>query len=397
MTTRAAGRATVTADEAAGLLGVRLQTVYAYVSRGLLSRTHLRDGAGHRVSGFDRDEVLRLVRERARRRTGSLDLFVETDVTLLDPKGRLAFRGVSVETLLGCRFEDVAELLWSADGRLVEAAVWGLDDAPRELVERVTAALPPGSTDTDRLRVAVLALAGSDPDRHDLGREHVASVGRLAVQAGVAALPLRQDAVLDGAIEARLWPRLTVRPPTPDGLEALRTSLVLLVDHELAASTMAVRVAAGTGADPWLLLLTGLSALGGPLHGRASVLVGELLAARAAGEDTSYGDSPPPGFGHSVYVDADPRAEALLDRVARLDPVGWPVVEQLLLDVSASHQLSPNVDLGLAALGRALGFVAGAGETVFALARMVGWLAHGLEEGPHGIRFRARAVYTGDR
>jgi len=190
-----------------------------------------------------------------------------------------------------------------------------------------------------------------------------------------------------------------VRPATPDGLEALRAALVLLVDHELAASTMAVRVAAGTGADPWLLLLTGLSALGGPLHGRASVLVGELLAARAAGGDllASYGASSPPGFGHTVYVDADPRAEALLDRVARLDPAGWPVVERLLLDVSASSQLSPNVDLGLAALGRALGFVPGAGETVFALARMVGWLAHGLEEGPHGLRFRARAVYTGGR
>ena len=99
-----------------------------------------------------------------------------------------------------------------------------------------------------------------------------------------------------------------------------------------------------------------------------------------------------PGFGHLVYTDADPRAEALLDRVARLDPDGWPVLERLLLHVARDPGLSPNVDLGLAALARACGWVDGAGETVFALARQVGWLAHGLEEGPHGLRFRGRAA-----
>ncbi len=53
-------RGHVSADQAAALLGVRLQTIYAYVSRGLLTRTHLTNESGHRVSGFAREEVLRL-------------------------------------------------------------------------------------------------------------------------------------------------------------------------------------------------------------------------------------------------------------------------------------------------------------------------------------------------
>ncbi|GAA1900229.1 citrate synthase [Lapillicoccus jejuensis] len=401
--TAPAARASVTAEQAAELLGVRLQTVYAYVSRGLLARDVRRDAGGRRVSGFDREEVLRLAGARTRHRSGSLDVFVETDVSTLDPRGRLAFRGVPLDALLGPparRVEDVAELLWSEDGRLDAGAGWRLDDGWRAVARRVAQALPDGVTDADRLRAAVLALAGADPDRADLGREHVAAVGRAALLAGVAALPLRGEPVEDGDLERRLWPRLTARPATEEGLEALRTALVALLDHELAASTMAVRVAAGTGADPWLLLSTGLAALGGPRHGGASREVTRLLArcdagggvdAAVAAAVASYG-SGVPGFGHLVYTDADPRAEALLDRVARLDPDGWPVVERLLLRVARDPGLSPNVDLGLAALSRACGFVDGAGETVFALARQVGWLAHGLEEGPHGLRFRGRAA-----
>ena len=175
------------------------------------------------------------------------------------------------------------------------------------------------------------------------------------------------------------------------------------MDHELAASTMAARVAAGTGADPWLVLLTGLAALGGPRHGRSSVVAEGLLGAvRRDGVGaldryaTEVGDVGIPGFGHKVYVDADPRAEVLLDHVARLDPDGWPAVEELLLAVSQRFALSPNVDLGLAALVQACGFRPGSGETVFALSRMVGWLAHAMEEYPQGLRFRPRAVYTGE-
>ena len=96
----------VTADQAADLLGVRLQTIYAYVSRGLLTRSHRTNESGHRVSVLALDEVLRLAAERTRVRTGSLEVLVETDVTLLDPKGdavvpRARRRGARVAAVRG--------------------------------------------------------------------------------------------------------------------------------------------------------------------------------------------------------------------------------------------------------------------------------------------------------
>lgn len=387
----------VSADQAADLLGVRLQTIYAYVSRGLLTRSHRSNGTGHRVSAFLLDDVLRLAAERTRVRTGSLEVLVETDVTLLDPKGALSFRGHDAVALAERPFEEVAELVWAGP---VDPDGWSLELDDAQLVRGASRSLGAGATDADRVRGAVLVLATVDRDRYDLRPGHVTAVGRRAVAGGITALG---GAAVGGGVAERLWPALGGATPTVAGLAALDAALVLLIDHELAASTMAVRIAAGTGADPWLVLLAGLGALGGVRHGRSSVAaarlvedvrrvgVGALDAYASASPDAS-----PPGFGHRVYVDADPRAEVLLDRVARLDPPGWPALEALLLAASERFGASPNVDLALAALVLACGFTPGSGETIFALSRTVGWLAHAMEEYPQGLRFRPRAVYTGD-
>ncbi|HEU4332226.1 MAG TPA: citrate/2-methylcitrate synthase [Lapillicoccus sp.] len=382
---RAAVRNEVTADQAADLLGVRLQTIYAYVSRGLLARAYRTNEAGHRVSVLALDEVLRLAAERTRVRTGSLEVLVETDVTLLDPKGTLSFRGHDAVALSERPFKEVAELVWGTP----TSGSW---DADPGQVAAAVAALGDAATDADRVRAAVLALATTDPDRTLLTSPHVVAVGRRAIAGGIAALGGRAT----GPVADRLWPALGAPTHTAEGVAALNAALVLLVDHELAASTMAARIAAGTGADPWLVLLTGLAALGGPRHGRSSLAAEAVLRDGVAGLEGYAADQPVPGFGHKVYVDADPRAEVLLDHVARLDPAGWSDVEELLLAVSHRFGLSPNVDLGLAALVRACGFRPGSGETIFALSRMVGWLAHAMEEYPQGLRFRPRAIYTGD-
>jgi citrate synthase len=59
----------LTSDQAAAALGVRRSTLYSYVSRGLVTRGFARDGAGHRVSTFDRSEVA-LAAARTRPRAG---------------------------------------------------------------------------------------------------------------------------------------------------------------------------------------------------------------------------------------------------------------------------------------------------------------------------------------
>ena len=54
--------------------------------------------------------------------------------------------------------------------------------------------------------------------------------------------------------------------------------MVLLADHELAASTLAARVAASVRADPYAVVAAGLGVTSGALHGGASLGVEAMLA-----------------------------------------------------------------------------------------------------------------------
>lgn len=56
---------------------------------------------------------------------------------------------------------------------------------------------------------------------------------------------------------------------------------------------------------------------------------------------------------------------------------------------------APNIDFALATLTRVAGMVRGAGETIFAVARTAGWIAHALEAYAGGGPLRPRGVYTG--
>ena len=103
----------LTAVQAAERLGVKPATLYAYVSRGVLSRGRAVDG---RASLFDVDEVERMARRgRPRRPAGAADIFVESEITEITAD-RLRFRGHDAIDLARNRsFEDAAELLWTGE------------------------------------------------------------------------------------------------------------------------------------------------------------------------------------------------------------------------------------------------------------------------------------------
>jgi citrate synthase len=104
-----------------------------------------------------------------------------------------------------------------------------------------------------------------------------------------------------------------------------------------------------------------------------------------------------PGFGHAVYTGRDPRADVLLALLdaAQPDPDRRAVVEAVRTAVGRHDGPAPNVDFALGAVTDCLGLAPGAAEAVFAIARTAGLVAHALEEYPHRLRFRARAVYAG--
>ena len=182
----------------------------------------------------------------------------------------------------------------------------------------------------------------------------------------------------------------------------------MLADHELAASTLAARIAASVWADPYLVVSTGLAVGGGTaarceFPGRGGVAAGGRReptgpgdVARLVGERLRRGEQLP-GFGHAVYTGRDPRADALLDLVAAIGTQGEvdaTVAE--LLDVAGRHAgPAPNVDFALGVLVVKAGLAPGSGEVIFLLGRMVGVVAHAMEEYAHRLRFRPRALYTG--
>ncbi len=261
----------------------------------------------------------------------------------------------------------------------------------------------PGTRPADRLRVIVALAAAADPLRADLRPPAVRHAARGLIAAMVDGLPARAVAVSD-SIAARLWAALDDRPPTPARLRVLDAALILLADHELALSALAARVAASAHADPYLVVLAGLCAQGGVLHGAAGTAVERLLAAipDAAAVPAALGDRLAagerlPGFGHAVYRGEDPRAAVVLEllRAADPDPARLAVVDAVLATAGRHDGPAPNVDLALGATSHCLGLIPGAAEAIFAIARSAGLVAHALEEYPYRLRFRARAAYVG--
>ena len=393
----------LTTNEVALRLGVRRETVYAYVSRGLLARD---PASGHHRSLFAADAVERLA-GRARRtgRAGALEVVVDTRMTWLDPAGRLFYRGLDVTELARFRsFEQVAGLLWDGDA----GAPWTLVGDDQRLVRALVAKLPERATAADRITVGLAGLAASDQRRGGRRPADVRLAGARILAAALTALEPRDPEGDDPPNAAsRLWWALREdgQGPRPAQLAALNAALILLADHELAASTLAGRVAASAWADPYRVVIAALATLGGVLHGGATVAAAALLAevrepsdAFTVLERRLADGGTIPGFGHRIYRHRDPRAADLLHRVAGVRDARSDRAEVVsaVLDAAMALELpAPNVDLGLAALTDVSGLRDDAAATIFIVARIVGVLGHAIEEYPHRLRFRPRAHYVG--
>jgi citrate synthase len=391
----------MTAAEAAHRLGVKQATLYAYVSRGVLTRTRAADGRG---SLFDADEVERLaLRGRPRRPAGTADITVESGITEISADS-LRYRGRDVIELARDRsLEDVAELLWAGQLPAEPVPYWQASHIALTAGQAAQAALPEGILPLERFQVIVPAMAATDPLRLQLDPVAVMAAGRAIVAGMVDCLP-PQAARTGLSIAARLWSRLCQTRPSPGLLRALSAALVLVADHELAASTLAARAAASVRADPYAVVATGLGAAGGALHGGSSLGAETLLASahgspgevpRVVGELLRRGERVP-GFGHFVYKAGDPRAIALLELVRRAAPKSaqLAVADAVLAEIRQKSLPEPNIDFALATLAKVAGMVTGAAEAVFAVARVTGWTAHALEAYTTAP-IRPRAIYTG--
>ncbi len=386
--------------EAARLLGVQPATLYAYVSRGRIRRRRAADG---RTSLFALDDIESLRNVSRRTQVAprpTIDVQIASAITRLGDDG-IEIRGHRlVDIVRGRRFEDVAELLWA--GRLPDAAGASPKNWPvaRPLdVDAVTRTLDAARSDgvaagairlepIQRLVIAATMLDALHPDD-----ESIVAARRLLGVAPSALGPARRS----GAFALRLATAWSKRP-MPAVVDAIDLALCLLADHELATSTLAVRVAASVRVSPYAALVAGLATVGGSLHGSAAAHVHHLLeecrriGASEAIEATRAQHRRIPGFGHKIYRESDPRFLPLLDAVRAITPsdARLTVVDDVLGRVLMALPAQPNIDFALGALTWIAGLPADA--PIFAVARIAGWTAHYVEELDEApVRFRGLA------
>ena len=283
-------------EEAARRLGVKVTTLYAYVSRGLLE-SHPEPKGRRRL--FDLADIERLAkRRRGGREVETRLATITTGVTQLREDGP-AYRGrPAVELARRMSFEQVAELLWQSDATEAATADWTAPDhGPCPLIETA-----------DRLRWTLVMCAAADPLRADARPESIHRSARRIIAALVDSVGHRAEGDdRCGPIAARLAGRL-VGSESSLSATAMNAALILMADHELATSTLAVRVAASVRADIYYALLAGLATMAGPLHGGASQHAYELLvaaerdgAARALNDALRSQRHPPRVRAHGVH------------------------------------------------------------------------------------------------
>lgn len=360
----------VTADEACTRLGISPDTLYAYVSRGVIAAA--KDPEDARRSLYSEADIdarkSQMTRGRSRREVASAALHW----------GEAALPS-SITTIQSdaLRYRDQDAIQWSHIATLEKTAELLIDRRIAWHSAPLITATAQGKTPLARLLSVPAIWAGhlhADEDWH-------APAGPLLYQMIAAVCPEQSQQSLEPA-----HVRLARAFGTPDKADLVRRALVLCADHELNASTFAARVAASAGANLPACVLAGLSTLSGTNHGGMTPRARAWMHQAAGEPDLVSRRDHPPGFGHPLYPGTDPRAAEMM----RLCPAPrtW---QRIMAQVTQAQKLHPTLDLGLAVMTDQLGWPDTAGFAIFAIGRTVGWIAHAHEQRNQGSLIRPRA------
>lgn len=205
---------------------------------------------------------------------------------------------------------------------------------------------------------------------------------------------------------------LTGEAPDEETGHIFDVCLILHMEHSFNASTFTARVVASTEAPMDASVSAAVGALYGPLHGGANERVLHMLdTIPSAGEAAAWlataleNKTKIMGMGHRVYRAKDPRAyvlEAFLKPIAsktggseNLDKLLIIEAEMKRIMEEKGKPIYPNVDYFSGSLYQMLGIPTDLFTPIFAIARVVGWTAHILEQWEDNRIFRPRALYTG--
>ena len=195
--------------------------------------------------------------------------------------------------------------------------------------------------------------------------------------------------------------------------KVLDTALILHMEHGGGNnSTFTTRVITSSGSDTYSTIAAAMSSLKGPKHGGANIKVMEMMEdirlhvpdcsdkealedylAKIINKEAFDRKGLVYGMGHAVYSLSDPRERIFKSYVEKLaaekgrgdDLTLYRNVEELAPQLIAKHRriykgVSPNVDFYSGFVYDMLGIPQELYTAMFAVARIVGWSAHRIEE-----------------
>ncbi|MES2912739.1 MAG: citrate/2-methylcitrate synthase [Pseudomonadota bacterium] len=405
------------ARQAMAHLNVQHQTLYAYVSRGLVRSFRQ---PGKKSNLYLREDIERL-KARAEVRSGQGVIaasamqfgepIVPTSITEISPEGP-RYRGLIAVDLAARQvsFESVAELLWtglSPD----EGVRWDVKPLPAE-VRRLCESLGKVGTREQFMEVFALVVLtlgisrGGVAQRLRSGNTLDAAKQVLQVLVGCLGLlagerrftPLKAgDSMVQGVLRA-LGGNVS-----DENSRAIEAILVLLADHELAPASFASRVAASSGSSLHGCLVSAMCTHAGVkvghVYDQAEVfLAGARTRAALLRRVTELRDQgrKVPGFAHPLYPKGDPRAACLLRIAAARSRHSVRLREFMAFIDTARTELNllPQVELVVTALCNEMGLPRESGGALFAIARSAGWVAHILEQRLSSVLLRPRAKFV---
>ena len=362
---------------ACSILGIKPQTLYAYVSRhGIAVRANPRDS---RESLYSRADIEHLFwqskRPRARSDVAQAaihwgDPVLATSISEVRD-GTIWLRGKSIEA---CANEFTLEE--------IAARLSGTD----EIKCPPTNGSIKGTNTFSRAMKALANEVEMSPSLKELDKHQI----RLE---SARMLSIVADACLGQRLSGQIHQRVGhAWDLPPDEQDKIRQALVLLSDHELNPSTFAVRVCASTGTSLPSALLAGMATLSGTLHGGVGVMAMRALNAQIEGSFEAFlcrNDTLDPiayGFGHPLYPNGDPRAVHLLGLIPDTVPE-----HRALMQMAERVERRPNIDAALAAMSSHLGCPGHAPGVIFSIGRVAGWIAHAIEQVQSKTIIRPRA------
>ncbi len=406
----------MTAAEAMDRLGVKQQTLYAYVSRQLIRRVA---SSGSNRSLYSRDDVEKLAARHARKAKGGAPAAasawqtdasagISTALTQITAEGPM-YRGRLFTSLAGHpgRIENVAELLWTGV-LLDEPLAWEHDEIPANMEEALAALqLPPGQVPFLRA-LATVSIVMGEPAGKELRTGSTAGLARKLVcaYAGCLGMLTQQSAFVrprQGESIAHIVLRALGLTVSSAHLAAVNAVLIACADHDLSSPTYAARVVASTGAGLHACLLASIAGHSGQYFGGSCDRTEDLFLARPAQAQAHAqilagirSGAKLPGFNHPMYPSGDPRARFLLDLAEKLaGREALADIHETIAEARAGAGQQPALELGLVAVARALGLPRRGASALWAVGRSVGWVAHVIEQRLAGQIIRPQARYDG--